>query len=141
MIRKKLIRTILGGALSVAILAAMAAPNNTSYAATGTDIQPAFADIQQPIDTTQDFISSGSFNTQGALPVSPSNYTHAAQFKGYKIQKGIDVSEWNGSINWKKVKASGITFAFIRVGGRYYGSGKFYVDANYRENLLSLIHI
>lgn len=139
MIRKKLIRTILGGALSVAILAAMAAPNNTSYAATGTDIQPAFADIQQPIDTTQDFISSGSFNTQGALPVSPSNYTHAAQFKGYKIQKGIDVSEWNGSINWKKVKASGITFAFIRVGGRYYGSGKFYVDANYRENLKGAI--
>ena len=139
MIRKKLIRTILGGALSVAILAAMAAPNNTSYAATGTDIQPAFTDIQQSIDTTQDFISSGSFNTQGALPVSPSNYTHAAQFKGYKIQKGIDVSEWNGSINWKKVKASGITFAFIRVGGRYYGSGKFYVDANYRENLKGAI--
>lgn len=139
MIRKKLIRTILGGALSVAILAAMAAPNSTSYAATGTDIQPAFTDIQQSIDTTQDLISSGPFNTQGALPVSPSNYTHAAQFKGYTIQKGIDVSQWNGSINWAKVKASGVTFAFVRVGGRYYGSGKFYVDDNYRENLKGAI--
>ena len=69
MIRKKLIRTILGGALSVAILAAMAAPNNTSYAATGTDIQPAFADIQQSIDTTQDFISSGSYLFP--LPIIP----------------------------------------------------------------------
>ena len=43
-----------------------------------------------------------------------------------KIQV-IDVSFYNGTINWKKVKASGVTFAFIRVGGRYYGSGKYYI--------------
>lgn len=30
--------------------------------------------------------------------------------------KGIDVSEHNGKINWKKVKASGVDFAIIRVG-------------------------
>ena len=32
---------------------------------------------------------------------------------------GIDVSQWNGAINWSKVKADGITFAIIRCG---YGS-------------------
>ena len=35
------------------------------------------------------------------------------------IQKGIDVSEHNGTINWELVKASGINFAIIRCG---YGS-------------------
>lgn len=30
--------------------------------------------------------------------------------------KGIDVSSWNGDIDWKKVKSDGIEFAFIRVG-------------------------
>lgn len=138
MIRKKLIRTILGGVLSAAILSAMVMPTGKSYAA-GTDIQRPAASSQQITADKQDILSPGLFNSPGSLPVSPSNYTHAAQFKGYKIQKGIDVSQWNGSINWKKVKASGITFAFIRVGGRYYGSGKFYVDENYRENLKGAI--
>mgnify|MGYP000281910664 CR=1 FL=1 len=33
--------------------------------------------------------------------------------------KGIDVSKWQGEIDWQKVKASGIKFAMIRLG---YGS-------------------
>ena len=35
------------------------------------------------------------------------------------LAKGIDVSAWQGQINWDKVKASGIQFAIIRCG---YGS-------------------
>ena len=31
---------------------------------------------------------------------------------------GIDVSKWQGKIDWKKVKDSGVEFAFIRVGYR-----------------------
>lgn len=34
---------------------------------------------------------------------------------------GIDVSEWQGDIDWEKVKADGIDFVFIRAGGRYWG--------------------
>ena len=33
----------------------------------------------------------------------------------------VDVSEWNGEVDWEKAKASGVEFAFIRCGfGRYY---------------------
>ena len=32
------------------------------------------------------------------------------------VRKGIDVSKWNGDINWEKVKADGIDFAIIRCG-------------------------
>lgn len=31
-------------------------------------------------------------------------------------KKGIDVSQWQGKINWEKVKADGIEFALIRCG-------------------------
>lgn len=31
--------------------------------------------------------------------------------------RGIDVSHWQGAIDWKKVKASGIEFAYIKLGG------------------------
>ena len=35
------------------------------------------------------------------------------------FEKGIDVSKWNGTIDWNKVKASGIDYVIIRAG---YGS-------------------
>lgn len=41
---------------------------------------------------------------------------------------GIDVSKWQGRIDWKKVKAAGIDFAIIRIG--YRGeNGTLYKDA------------
>ncbi len=48
---------------------------------------------------------------------------------------GIDVSRWNGTIDWKKVKAAGIDFAIIRVGYRGYGTGKLVEDTTARTNL------
>lgn len=35
------------------------------------------------------------------------------------LTKGIDVSVWQGNIDWDKVKADGIDFAILRCG---YGS-------------------
>ncbi len=48
---------------------------------------------------------------------------------------GIDVSAYQGSIDWEKVAASGIEFAIIRLGYRGYGSGKLVEDAYARDNL------
>ena len=31
--------------------------------------------------------------------------------------KGIDVSAWQGIIDWKAVKAAGVQFAIIKAGG------------------------
>ena len=30
--------------------------------------------------------------------------------------RGIDVSKWQGSIDWSRVKNSGVEFAIIRIG-------------------------
>lgn len=47
---------------------------------------------------------------------------------------GIDVSKWQGKIDWKAVKNSGIEFAFIRIG--YRGeNGTIYKDDNADYNI------
>ena len=45
--------------------------------------------------------------------------------------RGIDVSHWQGAIDWAKVKASGIQFAIIKSGGSDAG---FYTDPRWEEN-------
>lgn len=48
---------------------------------------------------------------------------------------GIDVSTWNGKIDWKKVKDSGIKFAMIRIGFRGYQSGQIMMDNTFYQNI------
>ncbi len=48
---------------------------------------------------------------------------------------GVDVSAFQGSIDWKKVKQSGIHFAIIRLGYRGYESGKLVEDQYAKANL------
>lgn len=49
-------------------------------------------------------------------PFTGQFYEHAEKFADKRIIFGIDVSKWQGTIDWKKVKASGVEFAFIRCG-------------------------
>lgn len=50
--------------------------------------------------------------------------------------KGIDVSQYNGTINWNFVKKDNIDFAFIRVGFRGYGQeGNFAEDIMFKRNI------
>ncbi|MCR5527134.1 MAG: glycoside hydrolase family 25 protein [Lachnospiraceae bacterium] len=48
---------------------------------------------------------------------------------------GIDVSKHNGAIDWEKVAASGVRFAYIRCGLRGYESGKIAADENFQTNV------
>ena len=49
--------------------------------------------------------------------------------------KGIDVSQWQGEIDWATVKAAGVEFALIRAGLRGYApEGRLAEDARFREN-------
>ena len=49
--------------------------------------------------------------------------------------RGIDVSKFQGTIDWNAVSADGITFAIIRCGYRGYGSGALVEDATFRRNI------
>lgn len=54
---------------------------------------------------------------------------------GYTVLRGVDVSGFQGDIDWERVKADGIEFAVIRVGGRFINSGKLYDDSYFRGNV------
>lgn len=49
--------------------------------------------------------------------------------------KGIDVSKYQGKIDWEAVKSDGVEFAIIRLGLRGYESGKLAIDDYYKENM------
>lgn len=49
--------------------------------------------------------------------------------------KGIDISKYNGEVDWEQVAASGVGFTFIRAGIRGYGSGKLVEDDFFDDNV------
>lgn len=52
---------------------------------------------------------------------------------------GIDVSKWNGNINWAQVKASGVEFAIIRAGYRGSTQGSIMEDPYFQRNMQGAI--
>lgn len=69
------------------------------------------------------------------------NLVHYSREKDYvvngasRVQKGIDVSVFQGNIDWYSVKADGVDFAFIRLGYRGYSNGVIKLDSNFHQNL------
>ncbi len=59
----------------------------------------------------------------------------ASQYETDEITTGIDVSEFQGNIDWKAVADSGIDFAMIRVGYRGMKNGTIQEDACAKYNL------
>ena len=51
------------------------------------------------------------------------------------VTNGIDVSRYQGTIDWEKVAESGIDFAMIRVGYRTLSSGEIVADSNAKYNM------
>ncbi|MDO5402781.1 MAG: glycoside hydrolase family 25 protein [Eubacteriales bacterium] len=49
--------------------------------------------------------------------------------------KGIDVSQFQGDIDFSRVKASGVEYAIIRCGYRGYGSGTLQEDPEFKDNI------
>lgn len=56
--------------------------------------------------------------------------------EGYTCRQGIDVSAYQGNIDWEKVKADGVDFAFVRLGFRGYGeAGNICLDNKFHRNI------
>ena len=83
--------------------------------------------IRSGPSTSYDII--GTLNTDAKIEILAKNndwykvdyngkegYVSSNYLKLNPIEKGIDVSKWNGSINWQSVKASGIDYVIIRAG-------------------------
>lgn len=46
---------------------------------------------------------------------------------------GVDLSENQGDVDFAAVKAAGVDFVILRIGGRFWGSGGLYTDAKFDE--------
>ena len=53
----------------------------------------------------------------------------------YDVLRGVDVSEHQLDIDWKQVAASGVDYAYIRVGWRGYTEGGLFEDAYFERNI------
>lgn len=65
-----------------------------------------------------------NFGTDGAIATSVNGSTF-----------GIDVSKWNGKIDWAAVKASGVDYVIIRCGYRGSSSGALIEDSLFKTNI------
>lgn len=91
-------------------------------------------------------VTTASTTQATTLPPPPANVFDPADFSygedGYltcsagDYERGIDVSSFQGEIDWQAVADSGVTFAIIRCGGRGYSQGALYEDSRAQENYL-----
>lgn len=85
-----------------------------------------FYDINNNYVTGEQVIQGAKYNfgTDGALIVNSSTGI-----------TGIDVSKWNGSIDWAAVKNSGISYVIIRCGYRGSSTGALIEDPKFKANI------
>lgn len=53
----------------------------------------------------------------------------------YSCKIGIDVSRYQGTIDWAAVKSAGVDFAMLRLGYRGYGTGAIVKDTYFDQNI------
>ena len=57
------------------------------------------------------------------------------KYKSDNTLIGIDVSKWQGDIDYEKVKAAGVEFVFIKLGGENGINGEYYLDPKFERNI------
>ena len=56
-------------------------------------------------------------------------------YKKENTKIGIDVSSWQGDIDFNRVKEAGVEFAFIRVGSTKGINGEYFIDKKFEQNI------
>ncbi len=103
-------------------------PEDTAASTTEQTVQT--TETQSPTETTVAVLET--------QPLGASDFVRDGEFMtctraSYAV--GVDVSKYQGQIDWNQVAASGIQFAIIRIGGRGYGqTGNLFADEMAQEN-------
>lgn len=82
---------------------------------------------------TLDVIPGVPFSSYQRSGFSGSGKEMSYTENGVTVLRGIDVSRFQGEIDWNAARVQGIDFAILRVGGRYQGSGDIYDDRLFEE--------
>ena len=91
----------------------------------------------QTIDGKVYFFDANGNKVTGAQVIQGAQYSFDSN--GVMVSSngilGIDVSKWNGSIDWNAVKNSGVSYVIIRCGYRGSSQGSLVEDPKYRTNI------
>ena len=83
--------------------------------------------------TTKDFTL---IVKKGSSSYNPTKKNYSDIKKEYQSDNtyiGLDVSKWQGTINYEKVASNGVDFVMIKVGGS--NSNGYYLDPKFKENI------
>ena len=87
----------------------------------------------RPTEETEPTLPPPESNPYEPVDFETNEETGEITLTGGDAVKGIDVSVWQGRIDWNRVKESGVEFVMIRVGGRGLSEGLIYNDDNAQE--------
>ena len=90
--------------------------------------------------TTKDFILKVKNEVSSTYKEEELSFEDAKlRYKTDDTKLGIDVSKWQGDIEWQKVKASGIEFAILRMGYQNGFDGDVLIDPYFESNIKGCI--
>lgn len=92
----------------------------------------------QTIDGKVYYFTSDGKKITGEQVIQGAKYNFASDgslVQGSNGAMGIDVSKWNGTIDWSAVKNSGVNYVIIRCGYRGSSAGSLIVDPQFTINI------
>lgn len=90
-------------------------------------------------DGTQEWVLINSYLTKNSYDFSRLKLQddRMKYYQGEKVTSyfGVDISKYNGTVDFAKLKNNSVDFVMIRLGSRGYGSGQILLDENFHENM------
>jgi GH25 family lysozyme M1 (1,4-beta-N-acetylmuramidase) len=94
-----------------------------------------FLHLESEVDTSKEDTQSKYIDDEDDDDSQYKTLLDLEEEAGSAVELGIDVSKWNGDIDWDVVKAEGVDFAIIRCGYRGSSSGWLIEDPYFYKNI------
>ena len=135
------VTSVTAAAIAISSLSAMITAGAETVDSDVFDSQQSYTDTLELYadDASEDPGYEKYYEAVNSPQVQFNSYKAPSKYSKYNTVKGIDVSKYQSTINWKKVKASGVDFAIVRVGFRGYGGGKISIDPTFDTNMKNAI--
>jgi GH25 family lysozyme M1 (1,4-beta-N-acetylmuramidase) len=86
--------------------------------------------VKKPVPNT------GNNTTNNNTPAPKTNFSDViANYKNANTEIGLDISEWQGVVDFNKLKEAGVEFVFLRVGGTKGITGDYFLDSKFEDNI------
>ena len=81
-------------------------------------------------------VKQSSGGTSTSSPQTTQKFSElVSKYKNENTKIGLDISRWQGDIDFEKVKNAGVEFVFIRVGSQRGIGGEYFVDPKFEQNI------